>query len=301
MGMSASQARFLELTKRKSDVEYQAQRINFERLQLAKSSAEASEKYNNALGNQKLTYTFNTGSERLSVDLTYRNYKTYMNQQGANTAGQKMYLVSSSGNKIVVSNRQEMLDIINANTNEIPISDILAAKDAVNAAQNADPNEATKEVTSYQKYLAKLDIETQYTSRTDEKGIEYYVESKFSESDFMIVEDLDDTDSFQQNIKDGVYYFATYGVHAGEDRERFRTLEWETLEAGAINEVYDKSDDALAQAEYDRVMNQIQAQDKKLELQLDECNTERDAIQTEMEAVKKVIDENVESTFKAFS
>ena len=45
----------------------------------------------------------------------------------------------------------------------------------------------------------------------------------------------------------------------------------------------------------------IQEQDRTLELRLKQLDTEQNALKTEMEAVKKVISENVESTFKTFS
>ncbi len=45
---------------------------------------------------------------------------------------------------------------------------------------------------------------------------------------------------------------------------------------------------------------EIQEQDRTLELRLRQLDTEQDALQTEMEAVKKVIEKNIESTFKTF-
>ena len=45
----------------------------------------------------------------------------------------------------------------------------------------------------------------------------------------------------------------------------------------------------------------IQVQDKNLELKLKQLDTEQNAIQTEMEAVKKVISKNVETSFKTFN
>lgn len=45
----------------------------------------------------------------------------------------------------------------------------------------------------------------------------------------------------------------------------------------------------------------IQNQDKNLELKLKQLDTEQNAIQTEMDAVKKVISKNVESSFKTFN
>lgn len=45
----------------------------------------------------------------------------------------------------------------------------------------------------------------------------------------------------------------------------------------------------------------IQAIDKGLELQLRRVDTQRDAVQTEIDAVRKVIGKNIESTFKTFA
>lgn len=44
----------------------------------------------------------------------------------------------------------------------------------------------------------------------------------------------------------------------------------------------------------------IQALDKALELNLRRVDTQRDAVQTEIDAVRKVIGKNIESTFKTF-
>ncbi len=45
----------------------------------------------------------------------------------------------------------------------------------------------------------------------------------------------------------------------------------------------------------------IQQEDRTLELRLKQLDTEQNALSTEMEAVKKVIKDNVESTLKTFS
>ena len=74
----------------------------------------------------------------------------------------------------------------------------------------------------------------------------------------------------------------------------------------------DKYDDAMNQYEYDKYLYDqsvqeinakieiIQAEDKNLELRLKQLDTEQAAIQTEMDAVSKVIEKNTESTFKTF-
>ena len=61
------------------------------------------------------------------------------------------------------------------------------------------------------------------------------------------------------------------------------------------NAVYEKNiSDINARTEI------IQAQDRTLELRLEQLNTEQNALQNEMEAVKKVVDKHVELGFKTF-
>ena len=75
----------------------------------------------------------------------------------------------------------------------------------------------------------------------------------------------------------------------------------ETAYNDAMNKYY------YEQALYDKKVQdinakteQIQTEDRTLELRLKQLDTEQNALQTEMDAVKKVISKNVESTFKTF-
>jgi hypothetical protein len=61
-------------------------------------------------------------------------------------------------------------------------------------------------------------------------------------------------------------------------------------------------------AVYDQEMNNInskiaivEAQDKKLQLKLTDLDTQQQALSTEMDSVKKVVDKNIEQSFKAFA
>ena len=74
----------------------------------------------------------------------------------------------------------------------------------------------------------------------------------------------------------------------------------------------DAYNDAMNQYEYDKYtydqsiqdinskIEIVQAEDKNLELRLKQLDTEQDAISTEMDSVSKVIEKNVESSFKTF-
>ena len=88
----------------------------------------------------------------------------------------------------------------------------------------------------------------------------------------------------------------------------------EVTYAVATNTITDqaKYNDAMNQYEYDKhkydqsiqeinaKIEVVQAEDRNLELRLKQLDTEQAAIQTEMDAVQKVIEKNTESTFKTF-
>lgn len=266
MGMSASQARFLQLTARRSNLEYEAQQICQQRLQLASKLEMYSNEYQAKISNRKMIFRYNNGTGYQNVDVTYQNYKNIMNQQqeGLSTTQQRLFLVSSSGNKIVVANEEEMQKMID----------------------------------SIKVYKDEKDDEGNVTSKEVHNGL--------SKEDFLIVDNLEDPDAFQLAIQNGDYYFATmneteFDEETGEAKISFAKDSWETIGGGVIQEEYDKADDAEAEAKFTNQQAKIQKTDKQLEMRLDQLETERNAIQTEIDSVKKVISDNVEKTFKTFS
>ena len=56
-----------------------------------------------------------------------------------------------------------------------------------------------------------------------------------------------------------------------------------------------------AVADLNAQTEKLQQEDKILEMRLDQIDTEQQELQTELEAVKKVLDENIENTFKTFA
>lgn len=63
----------------------------------------------------------------------------------------------------------------------------------------------------------------------------------------------------------------------------------------------DKSALAKAEAEYEHKTKEIDQKDKKFDMDLSKLETERTALTTEYESVKKVINDNIERTFGIFS
>ena len=58
---------------------------------------------------------------------------------------------------------------------------------------------------------------------------------------------------------------------------------------------------AKAEAEYEHATKQIDQKDKKFDMDLSKLETERTALTTEYDSVKKVISDNIERTFGIFS
>ena len=56
-----------------------------------------------------------------------------------------------------------------------------------------------------------------------------------------------------------------------------------------------------AEAKYEKTLKDIDAKDKRFDLSLSKLETERSALTTQYESIKKVIDENIERTFGIFS
>lgn len=59
-------------------------------------------------------------------------------------------------------------------------------------------------------------------------------------------------------------------------------------------------DITVAEAEYNKTMNEIEAKDKRYDIELKNIDTEHQSLQTEYDIIKSVIDKNVERNFKMF-
>lgn len=103
----------------------------------------------------------------------------------------------------------------------------------------------------------------------------------------------------QDCLRNGKYLIEQLRTDENTDTGyRWSSISWDAT--ANISDSYYTEDDDAAKAKYDRLQNQIQAQDKKLELELDNIETQRSAVKTEIDSVSKVISENVENTFNAF-
>lgn len=99
----------------------------------------------------------------------------------------------------------------------------------------------------------------------------------------------------EKNLREGNYIIRKPSSETEDGYENY------SIDASPfIVDAYRKMDFPQAEGEYNVKKEQFHNADKKLELKLKQLESEHKAIETEMESVKKVVDKNVETTFKTF-
>ncbi len=278
MGLAASQGRLLLLTARKSDLEYRAQEISQRRLILATELETVSSKYARATANRQMKLTrqvkMGEANQTQTVNLTYKNLIDYgMNDDGSGTS---IYRIRNSRGQVVVSD-----------TSELP-------KTAADAGYSGDG------------VNVKVEGNKAIVSGTDASGndvyVEYVVDSKVS--------DTSETENyFQEGLRNGKFLIEQLTSLDPTGNQNLGTgdqpiSEWQAVGWSGMAEIQDNyytDDDATAQAEYQSASARVQAQDKKLETDQKQIETQHKAVETEFESVQKVIQSNIENSFKMFS
>ncbi|MBR6297903.1 MAG: hypothetical protein IKR34_01520 [Candidatus Gastranaerophilales bacterium] len=119
---------------------------------------------------------------------------------------------------------------------------------------------------------------------------------------YVVDEKLNDNGSnvnyLQNCLRNGKYIIEKHYADSVSQDKPWKEISWDS--ASNVADQYYDADDAGAKAKYDRLSKQVEAQDKKLQLDLDNIETQRDAVKTEIDSVEKVINENIEKTFNAF-
>ena len=93
-------------------------------------------------------------------------------------------------------------------------------------------------------------------------------------------------------------------VEEAENDTGLEYSKWTATTYGSCSDITEVEDEvaiARAEAEYTKKLNEIEAKDKKYDNDLKKLDTEHNALQTEYDSVKSVIEKNVERSFKAFS
>lgn len=325
MGMSASQARMLSLTSRLSDLEYQAQSISNSKIRLADRSEQASENYEDALNKQKLTVMSSDSSTY--VDASAYNLTTY---GAVSSTDKQRFLKDASGRVIVttgVGNSYDNSQNKNSTSYQLKqeypaLEDYLRSNDALGyateqEAQDAGLNYDAKAVTYYTNMYNGLEgflNSLGYTSNpdnadqtlsNDDGAVSAYtnVFNQIAKNGYDAVGDanMKDSEWLYSQLNAGNIFLSEWDDNGGTDgKGDWVNVSWSSGDV-TLKTDSDSTQTAKAEAEYNTAMAQIQSQDKKYDLQLKEIDTEHSAIQTEIDSVKKVIDKNIERSFKTFN
>ena len=361
MGMAASQARYLSLTARKTNVEYEGQQINQQRTALANQSA--------GLFNQMLalkvptpplatdfsktvyTYVDTSNSVNVTLDSIYKN-------PTKETGKPDTYTVSGSTKVAsVISNTARIIPTGDgSNRYNISLkSDNTSYQISVNggtgmtlsgpkkfdgltkyfvesekAGGNTDESTYPKEGHYYFKYTnpntnieyyipatgSEMTVEQLIAQGEANGGLKTYSAESCTKDQFFHIDDAQIT-----TASDGTGRFESITFYPDDqyvDGDRSNKLipgakqitckltqqtiqDEQAFETAMATYTAEKSIYEKTVADIDAKTTVIQQQDKTLELHLDQLDTEQQAIQTEMDAVKKVIDKNIDESFKTFA
>ena len=376
MGMSASQARFLSLTARKTNVEYEGQQINQQRTSLSNESSNYYSQLTSlavptppsTADYTKVTYTFNDGNEKNTVTSIIATRETaatgiymlnYVQEIPVDTmivggtniitrsGSQGAYEYSLGAVKLQACLSQETVDALKVEDFEDNPDGSMSEtrKTYVNRFIASGIAKETALAYSGSEIISKLKVELQYTSMATEKygsadWMLRYVKSSATGNYEPVLYNKKELENTDYNQKTGASLTGIKMYVFGESTEskevknakarveqdasgRYISLfiyDDDTYTSGRKYDLTTTSEsdeaaynDAMNQyyydkAQYDKQIQDInakieiiQVQDKNLELKLKQLDTEQNAIQTEMEAVKKVISKNVETSFKTFN
>lgn len=335
MGLSASQARQLLLTAKRNDLEFRAQQISQQRLILSSQLEEIATEYENATSNRQMQVTLYSSipdengnvvtAKTTDNNLTYKALVSGCHKYLGNNSPLKQlddgtenghesymntaYILRDADERIVVSSYDEIPGLAGSETYKALTKGITPG--------DADSDTYTEENQDYKinyvKESGTIKIGTpqyEYDKETGELLSTTYVYEEYVVDPALRAGSTDEfgessgPNYLQDCLRNGSYLLEKWSMvknDAGQETGKVRKsgVSWDS--AVGISDRYYTEDDDAAKAKYDRLQNEIQRQDKKLELELDNIETQRSAITTEEESVQKVMDDNIEGTFKTFA
>jgi len=262
MGLAASQARLLLLTARKSDLEYRAQCITNTEMILAMQTESIAREYSQKISNQALFFTNAFDPKNQTIALHSGNLR--------NITGGAYKLQMNLGNGQWVDWQEAQNEIT------YRVDEAITAKDE-------NGNEVTYAVGD------PLSAEQYANLSGDDKAKCTQIVADYTN-------DFDDL-ALLNALNAGTMRL----VSATETDENGEPLAISISANTGFTESYYTDDDAEAEAEYKRKTASIQVKEKRLQMDLQQVEAQQKACETEIESVKKVMDKNIEKTFKVFS
>lgn len=104
-------------------------------------------------------------------------------------------------------------------------------------------------------------------------------------------------------MREGTYTLVQKAAENSTQSITINGTDYELVSWQTCTDIVDKQDEAklaLAEAEYEKGMAEIQAKDKEYEIDQKKIDTQYKALQTEEESIKTILSKNVERSFKTF-
>lgn len=349
MGMAASQARWISLAARKSNVEYEGQQINQARLALANQSAELwNQLYTMDVPSppsttdfSKTEYVFSDGDSGQTItslrtaDYTdddgihYNTYVTYQSKiteykgiRNTNSNPQVQYVAPTeegqNGYYMLGTKKVSCLNTIDREDKSVSSAWQAYETELDQIAVDWPNTQVAQDWNNYRNGdVTALDNIYLFT---DQSGTVNFVSGNATTGDSLsecLANPSAALHSYYADNQSTTKDISKYAIVDYDSSGRATSMQLEGSTA-----VYELStstttdevsyNDAMNQYYYEKAQyekkvqdinsktEQIQTEDRTLELRLKSLDTEQTALQTEMEAVHKVISKNIDSTFKTF-
>lgn len=316
MGLAASQARFLNLTARKTNIEYEGQQINQQRTTLSNQSAN--------LYNQMLTLKVPT---QPSIDSYTKLQYSFVPPDSVSTATISSITKAADGTYTIhYTVTEDVIGFYPCDKDK----QVAVAKDESNnytysegggtfvLEQLTDTEDPThKDAYDYLITAKQYGATLYYFNVGSEASPQYRY---FTDTQMNAA--IDDgkkcvyyTSTTQKQTSTSAIAKCTLSRDANNRLISFTDTEKDityTVTAGTVTD-QQAYDDAQNQYRYETFLYEqtlgkinaetsvLQAQDKTLELRLKQLDTEHQAVQTEVDSISEVIKKNIESSFKSFN
>lgn len=277
MGLASSQARLLTLTSRQHAIEYKAQKLQAEKLQLANDSDQVYNTYLHNLDAKKIQYKQVDNSGAITfVDANFNALRAekMLFKVGDRICNTYDQVVNALGEQYDIN--ITAADSYSVLTSLVSEGYVVLIQEGDNLPEGYEYKQQEYSGNTYWRFDA-----------VDANGENVYIrlDSHSAVGDFGI----DGNTCFEQGSSEKVMdYFYNY----------FKDTSVST--STKVQEVSDEVGLKRAEAQYEADMNYINRKDTQYDTQLSQLETERKAIKEEIDTLKTVAKENVDRTFKLF-
>jgi len=307
MGLAASQARFLQLTARRSNIEYQGQQINQQRLALANASAGLFEKM---LSLSVPTPPSSQDDQYYKQGYTFEDKKDSNIQKNISwdttepTSAEILTAVGGAATGSIVISTSAATPTTISTAALMGTSATTSQSDALKAFATA--TEGSAPATGYTQVIRNVDIT--HAVYDPDGNYQTVHESGLAVLEFDNLNRLIDATMLPKASTDGISTKATddgtakdKSIGKGDSLTYASVFNSEAYQNDMNKYEFEKASYEYQVERLNQETKSIQVQDKMLELQMKQLDTEHNSIQTELDAVQKVIQKNIETSYKIFA